>query len=268
VLNSVPKIAGGFILLSRTLFQSDIMARPPLYLKLWVWVLLMANWQDRDKLKRGQLVTTIASIQEAMSYFVGYRKIKPTKDEIRNAYEALVKATMITTTRTTRGMIITICNYDFYQNPANYEAHYEPHNENAAKPSATPHDTEEGEERNKSKTLPVRKDLPGSKLFSDWFCYAFNLIQGYPYRFEGAKDGKCVNEMLKSISVKNLVAKCCHYLVDENRFPPSKAPTISFLRQRVNEYPDTPNDKLDYFREVGLLPPEGMTLEEWKPWEQ
>ena len=28
---------------------------------------------------------------------------------------------MITTTKTTRGMLITVCNYDFYQDPKNYE---------------------------------------------------------------------------------------------------------------------------------------------------
>ena len=32
---------------------------------------------------------------------------------------------MVTTRRTTRGLIITICNYDFYQNPKNYESQAE-----------------------------------------------------------------------------------------------------------------------------------------------
>ncbi len=142
------KIPGGYVLVARKLFMGDLMNKPPLYFKLWVWMLDRANWKNRDKLRRGQFVATIAEMQEAMSYRIGYRKVTPTKDEIRSAYEAFAKATMITTAKTTRGMIITVCNYELYQNPKNYEPHSEAHNETPAKPTVTPHDTEEGEERN------------------------------------------------------------------------------------------------------------------------
>lgn len=137
-------IPGGYVLIARKLFQGEMMEKPPLYFKLWAWMLDRANWKDRDKLKRGQLVATIKGMQEAMSYRIGYRKRTPTPDEIRSAYEAFVKAAMITTTRTTRGLIITICNYDRYQNPRSYEAHDETRNEAAARPSIVPDDTEEG----------------------------------------------------------------------------------------------------------------------------
>lgn len=77
-------------------------------------------------------------MQDCCSYKVGYRLERPSIDQIRSAYEALTKATMITTAKTTRGLIITICNYDFYQNPTNYETH----NENPTKTlrsQSTPH---------------------------------------------------------------------------------------------------------------------------------
>lgn len=148
-------VPGGYIILARKIIDSELMNRPPLHLKLWVWMLGKANWRDRDKLKRGQFVTTIAEMQEAMSYRIGYRKSTPTKDEIRNAYEAFTKATMITTTKTARGMIITILNYDTYQNSENYEAHNEAHDENAMKPTVTPHDTEEREKRRKKFSPPT-----------------------------------------------------------------------------------------------------------------
>ena len=41
---------------------------------------------------------------------------------------------MITKMKTTRGLIITICNYDYYQNPKNYEAHTKAHTESARRP--------------------------------------------------------------------------------------------------------------------------------------
>ena len=155
------QIEGGYILLARKLFDSELMSKPPLYLKLWVWMLVKANWKDRDKLKRGQFVASIADMQDAMSYHIGYRKMTPTKDEIRSAYEAFTKAAMITTTKTTRGLLVTILNYEQYQNPSNYEAHNETHDEISTKPTITPHHTEEREERRKKEkkhTVPSRDD--------------------------------------------------------------------------------------------------------------
>lgn len=152
------QIQGGYILLARKLFDSWLMDKPPLWMKLWVWMVGQANWKDRDKLKKGQFVATISDMQDAMSYHIGYRKKAPTKDEIRNAYEAFAKATMITTTKTTRGSVVTICNYDKYQDFKTYEAHSEAHCEDATKTEPTPHDTESirKQENKKHKTKPFK----------------------------------------------------------------------------------------------------------------
>jgi len=52
-------IPGGCILIARKMLDSDLMDQSPLTVKLWVWMLLKANWQDRQQLSRGQFVTTI-----------------------------------------------------------------------------------------------------------------------------------------------------------------------------------------------------------------
>jgi len=134
----------GYVLFPRALLDPDccLMRRPPLYFKLWSWLLVKANFRDRSKLRRGQLLTTIDEMRQAMAFYIGYRRQTPSRDEIRNAYEALTKATMITTARTTRGIIITICNYDEYQDFKSYEAHDETHDENTAKHQPGPSDTE------------------------------------------------------------------------------------------------------------------------------
>lgn len=134
---SIPavNIPGGYILIARKILESELMDKPPHYLKLWVWMLGKAFWKDGDKLRRGQFHTTTAEMQEAVSYKIGYRKKLATKDEIRSAYEAFTKAAMITTTKATRGMVITVCNYDLYQNPNLYEGHNEAHNEPATHPA-------------------------------------------------------------------------------------------------------------------------------------
>lgn len=170
----LPIVEGGFILIARKLFENELMDKPHLYFKLWAWMLFKANFKDHGKLKRGQFLTSIDEMREAMSYRVGYRKEKPSRDEIRNCYEAFTKATMITTAKTTRGLIITVLNYERYQNPKNYEAHSEPHDENTAKTPVGPHYKGMNEKKGnitpkiptqfiKDKTIKVYRAYPGLK---------------------------------------------------------------------------------------------------------
>jgi hypothetical protein len=137
---SAPIIPGGCILLSRKIIESQIWRKPPLYLKVWIYLLSKAQHSPYKKLKRGQLVTSIPDIIEDCSWQVGYRKEKPTKDQIYQIIEWLRKVsetpsesnnktTMIATTKATQGMLITIVNYDIYQTLKNYESNDEGNNE-------------------------------------------------------------------------------------------------------------------------------------------
>ena len=123
VLNE--KIPGGYMLVAKKIFNSELMKKPPLYSKLFLWMLGQAAFKDTKNLKRGEFVTTIAEMQEAMSHFVGYRKETPTVKQIRNIYEGLAKGYTIGTTKGTRGLKVTILNYEYYQNARNYEGHDE-----------------------------------------------------------------------------------------------------------------------------------------------
>ena len=58
-------IDGGYIIVARKLFKGELMDKPGLYFKLWLWMLDSANWKDRDKFKRGQFLTTIKKMREA-----------------------------------------------------------------------------------------------------------------------------------------------------------------------------------------------------------
>jgi len=161
-------VEGGYILISRRLFKNEIMDKPHLYLKLWIWMLFKANFKDHEKLQRGQLLTSIDEMREAMSYLVGYRKMRPTRDEIRSAYETFVKASMISTLKTTRGMIITILNYNKYQNIKNYEAHIEDLEGDLPKPTITPHYKGKKEGKNVKTPTEISNEISvlTDKLFS------------------------------------------------------------------------------------------------------
>jgi hypothetical protein len=173
IAKAPPKIPGGYFIIARKLLDSGLMDKPPLYIKLWLWMLSKAFWKDGETLMRGQFITSIEAMRDAMIYQVGYRQMRPTRDEIRSPYEAFMKATMITTTKTTRGMIITICNYDTYQDFKSYEAHSEAHDENTTKPTVTPHDREgSNKEVNKPSSpkpiIPVSPDaLRLSNMLAD-----------------------------------------------------------------------------------------------------
>lgn len=146
-----PLIPGGYIFLSRKIIESEIWQKPPLYIKVWVYLLSKAQHKDYKNLKRGQLWTSIPEIQEACSWYVGFRKETPSKDQIyriidwlRKSYEQAdeegTTTSMITTTKATQGMLINIVNYDIYQSSENYERNAEQSNEKEMNATRTQRD--------------------------------------------------------------------------------------------------------------------------------
>ena len=128
-------IVGGYILLSRKIIESEIFKKPPLYLKVWIYLLSAAQHSQYKNLNRGQLFTSIPEIQEACSHYIGFRKQIPSKDKIFNILQWLrrvcehscehddehdTNTTMITTVRATQGILVNVERYSFYQDPQNY----------------------------------------------------------------------------------------------------------------------------------------------------
>lgn len=147
---SEPLIPGGCILLARKIIESAIWDKPPLYLKVWVYLLTRAQHGDYKGLKRGQLRTSIPELIEACKWRIGARVERPKKEQIfqvidwmrsinnsddtdRTMSEGNAKAPMITTTKATHGLLITISNYADYQDFSMYESNGESNDENRAK---------------------------------------------------------------------------------------------------------------------------------------
>lgn len=139
-----PLISGGYVLLSRKLTESEIMRKPPEYLKVWIYLLSNATHTERGNLRRGQGFTSIPELQGMLSYYIGYRKEIPSKKKVwgilewlRNPCEGNAKETtkepMIVTVKVTHGIIYTICKYDIYQDSKSYESNNEGNNEGITK---------------------------------------------------------------------------------------------------------------------------------------
>ncbi|WP_254250525.1 DnaD domain-containing protein [Macrococcus equipercicus] len=111
-----------------------------MYLKVWIYILTKARHNPKGNFERGELLISIPELQDACSHKVGYRVEKPSKTQIFNILEWLrrthedtdedygenddemnTNGTMIRTTKTTRGIIVKVCNYNVYQDPKNYE---------------------------------------------------------------------------------------------------------------------------------------------------
>lgn len=122
-------IRGGYYLKARCIEQSDIAHAPPHVRELWDYLLRVAFWQDGNKLNRGQVLTCCPEIQEALHWKIGWRKKRYSEAHIETGMKTLRKAGMITTRRTTRGVIVTICNYERFQTPENYDNRTENRNE-------------------------------------------------------------------------------------------------------------------------------------------
>ena len=120
--HKVEKINGGYILLARQILNSEIMDKPPMFLKLWVWMLERAHHKNGHKgLKRGQFLTSVKEMQDAMTHRVGARIVRPSSRKVRYMYERLSNCHMIDRSNVSEGMLITILNYNKYQDPKNYE---------------------------------------------------------------------------------------------------------------------------------------------------
>lgn len=148
-------IPGGYYLKARKIQDSEIAHAPPHIREIWDWLLKEANHADAkigDKvIKRGQCVRSYKDIQEGLSWHIGWRKKTYSKDDCETAMKWLTKHTMVTTQKTTRGMLVTVINYDLYQNPHNYENHTETGRKTTRKPQ-TRHTINKNEKNEKNET--------------------------------------------------------------------------------------------------------------------
>jgi len=121
------KIEGGYYIKARKIQNSVIAHAPPHVREIWDWLIKEANYKPHKVgtkiIERGQVLTTYQEIQEGLSWQIGYRKMTYKGHQCETAMKLLVKHKMVTTERTTRGMIITICKYELYQSTNNYENH-------------------------------------------------------------------------------------------------------------------------------------------------
>lgn len=103
----------GATLWARRTLESAIFHKPPVWFKIWFFLVSQAQHKDYKGLKRGQCYVTYATI---------CLQCAATRNEVDHAIRYMKKEEMLATRKATRGMVVTISNYETYQNMSNYKS--------------------------------------------------------------------------------------------------------------------------------------------------
>jgi len=146
------KISGGYYIKARKIQESEISNAPPHVREIWDLLLMKCNYAN-GKFKRGECFISYKQIQEDLSWYIGWRKHTYIKGQCETAMKWLRKATMITTRKTTRGIIVTVCKYEYYQDPKNYETYRRTTEKPTGEPQTDYTISKEREERKKEPNI-------------------------------------------------------------------------------------------------------------------
>lgn len=172
------KIPKGYYIKARKIDNSEIAYKPPHVREIWDWLIRNANHKDRKCgdtiIRRGQILTSYKQIREGLQWRIGWRKMTYSKWQCESALKLLKKAAMIATQKTTRGIIISLVNYEYYQNPRNYDNHTSATPTTTREPQSadTTHKNEENEKKGKKK-----KDFSSDSIEYGLAKLLFDLIR-------------------------------------------------------------------------------------------
>jgi hypothetical protein len=104
----------GAIVLARKTIESEVFStKPDKWFKIWIFLLITANYKDNGRFRKGESFTTYSEI---CSY------TKATRNEVDHCIRWLKLAKQITTRKATRGFFINIVKYNVYQTLDNYKS--------------------------------------------------------------------------------------------------------------------------------------------------
>ena len=102
----------GYVKSYRKVVDSEIwMNKPCWWFKVWTFILIKVNHSDRGRIKRGSNFFNANMIHTGCH--LGLDGVK--RPAIDNVIRWLKQGEQIVVQKTTRGMIVTVCNYDVYQ---------------------------------------------------------------------------------------------------------------------------------------------------------
>lgn len=109
----------GWVKLYRQFYTGRISNKPSHYREIFIWLVVNANHKPHRIsgriIERGQIFVTYEGICEALHWFVGARKERYERHHVEKAMKWFRDEGMIVSNPSVRGTVVTICNYDLYQ---------------------------------------------------------------------------------------------------------------------------------------------------------
>jgi len=119
------RIKGGYYIKARKIQESEIAIASPCTREVWEYLIRSANHKEKKYagfiVKRGQCFRSQNGIRDGLKWKVGFRFERYGEEAVRYAMNWLRSRGMIKVVSNAWGTLITVCNYDVYQNPANYD---------------------------------------------------------------------------------------------------------------------------------------------------
>lgn len=151
------KIDGGATIWARQTVDSEIFyEKPDKWFKIWFYIVNKVNFMDNHKFRRGQ-------------NFIKYQWIEDATGATKNQVDMFIRwakeVKMLTTQKTTRGMIVNVLKYEVYQDLENYGNDTE--NETKPKQKRNRNDTilkNDKKDKNEKNTARVFLDKKGNEL--------------------------------------------------------------------------------------------------------
>lgn len=151
------KIQGGYILTAKKSKDSDIwIYKPAWWWKVWNYILMNVNYEENKKFKRAQNFFNSGMIYYGCHLYNDSVKQK----SVNNVVRWLQSEGMIVMHKTTRGYVITVKNYDIYQDILSYK------NTTGITAEVTPHQPDKCPPNNHYNISNKEKEIKNKKTFS------------------------------------------------------------------------------------------------------
>jgi len=152
------EINGGAFLIARQIFESEIWLNKPSSWKIiWIYIFGKVNHSNNKTYKKGEGFFNFSQELKMIGIDITY-------DNIRHCLQFLKISKMISTTKSTRGMIIKVNNYNKYQTLLNYKSTIKSTNPSTTK--AQPKHNESTTINKNGNNERMKKDIIISELSS------------------------------------------------------------------------------------------------------
>jgi hypothetical protein len=216
-MNKDQTIKGGATLWARQTIESEIfLDKPHVWFKIWFYLVNRVNHAENKNFKRGECFLKYDWIME---------KTKSTKHQIDGFVRWAKKSQMLTTQKTTRGMIVFLPKYSHFQTLDNYyyDVKTDTKTETKTKQKRNKNETinknDKNEENDKTTTNVVEAKPIFGNLEINWLLDEFERIMGMK-SMGGKKDRFMAKHLLNNFSREQITAMLL-YCAEGGRYVPS-----------------------------------------------